>query len=67
MTKKPYTELRNALRSIPGLVYKDSGDAEQNIGGQVEIEIADEQDTGHGVSLFFDINPDGSETFVCQE
>lgn len=63
---KPYTALR-ALLARTDILYHDCGPASENLGNQVHIEIADEQDTSQGVELFFDIGTDGSEEFVCQE
>ena len=56
-----YSELRILFKEI-GIKFTDSGPAEDNLGKQVYIDIADA-----AISLFFDIDAEGNETFVCQE
>jgi hypothetical protein len=61
-----YSELRMILKDI-GIEFKDSGPAEDNLNKQVMIEIMNEQSNEAAISLFFDIDKDGNENFVCQE
>lgn len=63
---KGYTVLRSLLTSL-NVDYTDSGSSMDNLGKQVCLHIQDEQSSNQGVSLYFDINVNGFETFVCQE
>jgi hypothetical protein len=60
-----YTLLLMLLQEI-GVGITCSGPAMLNLGKQVQLEIHDEQNTGQGVSLYFDISKEGDERFVCQ-
>lgn len=64
--KNCYTQIRQLFREI-GVVFEDSGDASDNRGKQVEIEILDEQGTAAAITLYFQIDTTGNESFVCQE
>lgn len=61
-----YSELRILFEEI-GIEFKDSGPAEDNLNKQVMIEIMNKQSSEAAISLFFNIDEDGNETFSCQE
>jgi hypothetical protein len=63
---KGYTKLVELLGEI-GVTHHHCGEAKNNLNKQVSIEISDEQDSGQGVILYFDVNEIGNEVFVCQE
>jgi hypothetical protein len=61
-----YSELQILLKEL-GVKFTDCGPAENNLGKQVSIDIMDEQGFKPAISLYFNINNEGEETFVCQE
>jgi hypothetical protein len=66
MIDKPYTELVKLLTSI-GVNFSHSGAAENFLLSQVFIGIHDEQSQYDAVTLYFDVDANGTEFFVCQE
>ena len=64
---KDYTELWNLLEKT-GVRAERSGPPEEFKGKQVYIIVSDEQGSRNGgVKLYFDIDGNGNESFVCQE
>ena len=63
---RSYTKLWDALCHA-GVNARWDGPADEHYGTQVSILIHDEQETGGGVILYFNIDENGNETFVCQE
>lgn len=62
-----YSELRIILKEL-GVKFTDSGPAEDNFGKKVHIIIGRETFAGvMGVTLFFQVDSDGNETFIGQE
>lgn len=62
---KHCTEIYNALKAA-GVDATLSADPEHSKGQQISIEIP-APPTDIEVTLFFDVDQDGNETFVCQE
>lgn len=62
---KVFTNLCNALTEAR--VRFDTGDRPYELNSQQVIRIHDEQDDHPAISLYFNIDKDGNEKFVCQE
>ena len=62
---KHYSNLVKSL-SEAGVNFTSCGDASQHKGNQITISIYDEQASDE-ITLYFNIDIDGQETFVCQE
>ncbi len=60
-----YSELQILFKEL-NVDFSDSGPVEKNLGKQVHICIKGEQGE-EAVWLFFDVDSEGNETFVCQE
>ena len=60
-----YSNLVKSL-SDAGVNFTSCGEASQHKGRQITIRIYDEQASDE-ITLYFNIDIDGQETFVCQE
>lgn len=66
METKGYTKLIKLLERC-GIDFNHSGDSQENIGDQVAIQIPDDSLGGGKLTLFFNIDQFGKETFYRQE
>ena len=67
ITKNIYDDLVKTLTDAGVQFYSSDALVKDSLGKQLVIEIADEQDSGQGINLYFNVSEDGDVKFVCQE